>query len=220
MLAAQDTHANKSVPSLLELIAIDPESNRKTRILTSGETDERDVADGLMRVAIFGTDGNLVAVLGIASMHPELVDNHQAAIATTVARPEIEVLPPLPAVYPEHRVPPPAPARGGLPPKTLRRVREYIDAHLEESISLKDLADIAGLSMFHFARAFKQSQGQTPNCYTFQRRVERAQTLLADTDLPLSEIAIATGLSDQSHFARRFRDHVGTTPARYRWSKR
>lgn len=130
----------------------------------------------------------------------------------------INALQPAPVVEP--RKPVQAPARGGLPPRALRRVREYIEQHIEESIGLKDLAEVAGLSMFHFARAFKQSQGATPNCYLFQRRVERAQQLLAESDLPLSEIAIATGFSDQSHFARRFREHVGTTPAKYRWSKR
>jgi AraC-like DNA-binding protein len=113
-----------------------------------------------------------------------------------------------------------APARGGLPPRALRRVREYIDLHIEDSIGLKDLADVAGLSMFHFARAFKQSLDVTPNCYLFQRRVERAQKLLTESDLSLSEVAIAAGFSDQSHLTRRFREHVGTTPARFRWSRR
>jgi transcriptional regulator GlxA family with amidase domain len=110
--------------------------------------------------------------------------------------------------------------RGGLPPRALQRVREFIEAHLEESISIQALAEIAGLSMCHFARAFKQSEGMTPHDYLVQRRVRRTQELLAATDLPLSEIAIAVGFADQSHCARRFREHVGLTPSRYRWSTR
>jgi transcriptional regulator GlxA family with amidase domain len=118
-------------------------------------------------------------------------------------------------------VPAPAPwHRGGLPPRALRRVREFIEANLEESISLQMLADIVGLSMCHFARAFKQSAGVTPHDYLVRHRVQRAQELLAGTDLPLSEIAIAVGFADQSHCARRFHEHVGLTPSRYRWSMR
>jgi transcriptional regulator GlxA family with amidase domain len=110
--------------------------------------------------------------------------------------------------------------RGGLPPRALRRVREYVEAHLEESVSIQALADAAGLSMYHFARAFKQSEGMTPHGYVVQCRVRRVQELLAGTDLPLSEIALASGFSDQSHCARRFREHVGVTPSDYRWSMR
>jgi transcriptional regulator GlxA family with amidase domain len=110
--------------------------------------------------------------------------------------------------------------RGGLPPRALQRVREFIEAHLEENISIQALASIAGLSMYHFARAFKQSEGMTPHEYLVQCRVQRAKDLLAETDLPLSEIALASGFSDQSHCARRFREHVGVTPSSYRWSTR
>ena len=111
-------------------------------------------------------------------------------------------------------------AQGGLPPKVLRRVNEYIDVHLEQTVRLKELAKVAGLSVFHFARAFKRSVGVTPNRYLSQRRVLRAQQLLADSDMSLSQIAFATGFSDQSYFARRFREQVGTTPSKFRWSKR
>jgi len=107
-----------------------------------------------------------------------------------------------------------------LPPRALQRVREFIEANLEENICIQALASIAGLSMYHFARAFKQSEGMTPHEYLIQCRVRRAKDLLAETDLPLSEIALASGFSDQSHCARRFREHVGVTPSSYRWSTR
>jgi transcriptional regulator GlxA family with amidase domain len=112
------------------------------------------------------------------------------------------------------------PARGRLPPRALLRVREYITSHLEDSISIQAMAAIVGLSMYHFSRAFKQSEGVTPHRFLMQCRVKRAQELLAGTDLPLSEIALATGFSDQSHCARRVREFVGVTPSRYRWSMR
>jgi AraC-like DNA-binding protein len=112
------------------------------------------------------------------------------------------------------------PARGGLPPRALQRVQQYIDAHLHESISVQTLADTAGLSMYHFARAFKRSEGLSPHDYLVQRRVHYTQKLLAESEMSLAEIALAAGFSDQSHFARRFREHVGVTPSRYRWSTR
>jgi transcriptional regulator of acetoin/glycerol metabolism len=117
------------------------------------------------------------------------------------------------------RVSPP-PARGGLPPGAMRRVREHVEVHLSESMDLAELAAIAGLSLFHFARAFKQSAGVTPHHYLVRRRIERAQEMLARSELPLSEIALATGFSDQSHLARHFRQMLGMTPGQFRWSQR
>ena len=106
---------------------------------------------------------------------------------------------------------PPSPAHGGLPP---------VEAHLSESMDLAELAAIAGLSVYHFARAFKQTAGVTPHHYLVHRRIERAQEMLARSGLPLSEIALAVGFSDQSHLARHFRQTLGVTPGQFRWSLR
>jgi AraC-like DNA-binding protein len=114
----------------------------------------------------------------------------------------------------------PAACNGGLAPRVLQRVREYIDAHLGENIELEALADTAGLSRCHFARAFKQSVGTAPHCYLMQRRLERAKQLIIETRLPLAEIALECGFSDQSHFSRRFLQYVGVTPRSFRWSAR
>jgi transcriptional regulator of acetoin/glycerol metabolism/AraC-like DNA-binding protein len=115
---------------------------------------------------------------------------------------------------------PPSPTRGGLPPGAMRRVREHVEEHLSESMDLAELAAIAGLSVYHFARAFKQSAGVTPHHYLVYRRIERAQEMLARSELPLSGIALATGFSDQSHLARHFRQMLGMTPGQFRWSQR
>jgi transcriptional regulator of acetoin/glycerol metabolism len=111
-------------------------------------------------------------------------------------------------------------ARGGLPPRSLRRVHEYVESHLKENISLETLAGTSGLSIYHFARAFKRSQGVTPHHYLLQRRIQRASQLLTSSDLSMSEIAFATGFSDQSHFARRFRELVGVPPSTFKWANR
>jgi transcriptional regulator of acetoin/glycerol metabolism len=115
---------------------------------------------------------------------------------------------------------PPPQTRGGLSPGAMRRVREYVEIHLAESVDLAALAGIAGLSLYHFARAFKHSAGMTPHHYLVQERVDRAKEMLARSDLSLSEIALATGFSDQSHFARHFRQTLGVTPGQFRWSQR
>jgi AraC-like DNA-binding protein len=106
---------------------------------------------------------------------------------------------------------------GGLPPKVLRRIREYINDNLERRISVELLAGLANLSVCYFVRAFRQSMGVTPHDYLIRQRAGKAKQLLAGTDMPLSEIALAAGFADQSHFARRFRQHVGMLPRHYRW---
>jgi AraC-like DNA-binding protein len=115
---------------------------------------------------------------------------------------------------------PPPQAHGGLSTGAIRRVREYVEVHLNESIDLGMLARVAGLSMHHFARQFKQSAGVTPHYYLTQKRVERAQEMLVQTNLSLAEIAYAAGFSDQSHLARHFRYMLGATPREFRQSQR
>ena len=103
--------------------------------------------------------------------------------------------------------------RGGLSPAALRRVQLFVEANLGRQIALAELAERAGLSAFHFARAFKQSVGSPPLAWLQQRRVERAHELLRTTDLPLGEVALATGFGSQSHFTTVFRRLTGLTPA-------
>ena len=110
--------------------------------------------------------------------------------------------------------------RGGLSPGAMRRVREYVEAHLNERLPLTELAAVAELSVYHFAREFKHSVGVTPHYYIVQRRVEQAQAMLTRTDLSVAEIALAAGYSDQSQLTRQFRQILGTTPTDFRWLQR
>jgi len=110
----------------------------------------------------------------------------------------------------------PALARGGLAPRRLRMVQEYIEANLSDEITLADLAALAGVSSTHFCRAFHKSTGIASHQYMIRRRVERAKELLAKRELPIVEIALAVGFGNQSHMTTHFRRVVGTTPWRFR----
>jgi AraC-like DNA-binding protein len=138
------------------------------------------------------------------------------ALPLVILQPETNL--PVPHLLPSGTMVPAGFARGGLPPRVLRRIREYIDGNIEQRISVKLLAGLANLSICYFVRAFKQSMGITPHDYLVRQRVERTKQLLSGTDMPLSEIALAAGFADQSHFARRFRQYVGMSPRDYRWS--
>jgi transcriptional regulator of acetoin/glycerol metabolism len=105
-----------------------------------------------------------------------------------------------------------------ISPSAVRRVMEHVEARLNESIDLAEMAAVAGLSVFHFAREFRQATGVTPHGYVTRRRVERAKELLAQSGLHLSDIALAVGFFDQSHMARHFRQILGTTPREFRLS--
>lgn len=109
---------------------------------------------------------------------------------------------------------------GGLPPRTLGRLMEHVDANLDAPLTMTELARLAGLSISHFARCFRKSTGMPPHRYVKQRRVARAREMLVATNLPVAEIALALGFSDQSHFTRRFREVTGLPPAAYRLQSR
>lgn len=102
------------------------------------------------------------------------------------------------------------PALGKL---ELTKLAAYIEDNLERTIGLAEFAAVVNVSRFHFTRLFKRSTGYTAISFVEQCRIRRARELIAESDLPLAQIAIMTGFADQSHFTRRFHRHVGLTPA-------
>jgi AraC family transcriptional regulator len=110
----------------------------------------------------------------------------------------------------------PLPTTKGLSPQCLQRVRDYVEGHLDEDLSLTVLADIACLSPYHFSRSFKQATGVGPQRYVIQRRLERAKTLMRRTSRPLAFIAQEAGFADQSHLTSIFHREMGVTPGRFR----
>lgn len=106
--------------------------------------------------------------------------------------------------------------RGGLAPWQLRRIRESIEDCPEQQPTVEDLARLCSIGGRHLMRAFKQSTGQTIMEFVQQVRIRRAEYLLADTDLPLPEIAARLGFSHYSAFSAAFRRVVGETPRAFR----
>jgi len=109
---------------------------------------------------------------------------------------------------------------GGMAPHRLRKAIGLIDQHLngeeEGRVGLRLVAKEVGMSYFHFSRAFKQSLGMSPTKYIGARRIERAKRLMQETDSPISEIALRSGFSSQSHFTTSFRRLTGVTPRSFR----
>jgi AraC family transcriptional regulator len=108
------------------------------------------------------------------------------------------------------------PLRGGLPLWQQKRLMEFIEEHLAEEISLTALAELSGLSLYHFARAFTQSFGVPPHRYHMARRMDCARNLLRKLTLSVTEIGIQTGFRETSSFTRAFRRFTGLTPTEYR----
>jgi AraC family transcriptional regulator len=107
-------------------------------------------------------------------------------------------------------------ARGGLSGWQQTRVADFIEAHLGDDLRLSTLAGSVDLSPYHFARAFKQSFGQSPHRYHVGRRIERAKALLTERDQSITGIALAVGFAETSSFSAAFRKATGVSPRDYR----
>ncbi|GLR85252.1 helix-turn-helix domain-containing protein [Bradyrhizobium iriomotense] len=110
----------------------------------------------------------------------------------------------------------PSAGTGRLAPWQERRLKDHIETNLSVSLTTADLARVVNLSPSYFSRAFKKSFGQPPHSYLMARRTIRAQELMLTTDEPLSQIAVACGLVDQSALCRLFRRTVGRNPHAWR----
>jgi AraC family transcriptional regulator len=107
-------------------------------------------------------------------------------------------------------------SRVGLVDRRIRRAIELMHAHLDRDLPLEEIAAAAYLSPFHFARLFKKLTGASPHAYLATLRATRAQTLLAETDLSISEVSARVGYSSSSHFTKAFRQATGLTPRAFR----
>jgi AraC family transcriptional regulator len=110
------------------------------------------------------------------------------------------------------------PAARGMGCARIQRVVDFMVAHLEEPIGLNDLAAVACLSPFHFARTFRNEIGVPPHRFLTALRLDHAKTLLKSGNRPLSDIALACQFSSQTNFTRAFRQSTGVTPSRFRES--
>ncbi len=111
---------------------------------------------------------------------------------------------------------PEAPRPSGLAPWQIRRLEAFVAAHIAGTITLERMAACVGLSPSHFGRVFKMALGETPHAFVLRKRVERARTLMVESALPLAEIALDCGFSDQSHLNRIFRRYSGMSPNAWR----
>jgi AraC family transcriptional regulator len=113
------------------------------------------------------------------------------------------------------------PGSAGCRPRDLaqeafRRVREYVETHLDSKLDIPALARVAQMSASKFNRSFPKVVGVPPHRYVVECRVIRAQELLATTQLPLTEIALTIGFADHAHFSRRFHEFLGMPPRKFR----
>jgi AraC family transcriptional regulator len=108
------------------------------------------------------------------------------------------------------------PVRGGLTALQLRRIKEFVDVHISKGIGVSELANLVGLSQFHFIRAFKYSVGLPPYQYVLFERISVAKEMLLKRDLSIADVALAVGFSDASQLNRVFRKLIGVTPTAFR----
>jgi AraC family transcriptional regulator len=102
----------------------------------------------------------------------------------------------------------------------LRRVIEFMQTHIDESLPLQQLASLSGLSPSHFTRAFRAAMGKPPHRYLVDLRIERARDLLEHTDQSVIEVGMHCGFEQPSHFATTFRSVVGVAPRAWRVARR
>jgi AraC-like DNA-binding protein len=107
-------------------------------------------------------------------------------------------------------------AKGGLGPQRRRLICEFLHDRCASPLTLSDLAGQAGLSVFHFSRAFKEEFGVTPYQFVLKLRIERAKHLLGHSSCDIAELSRRLGFSSASHFGRIFRRSTGLTPASFR----
>lgn len=187
------------------------------------------IGQGGHEVHLFRFDDDFIRHAGRTHGFPRFIGLSEPRLAqlADIAAALAEAPEPAPAVVWEafglllvNRLPsaaaPPEFQRGGLAPWQVRRATDHMHAHLGRNVPLRELADLVGLSPFHFARAFKQSVGDPPHRYLARRRIEHACELLARTELSVIEIAARLGYEAPGALSRMFRREIGMSPSDYR----
>lgn len=172
------------------------------------ETFDRDARLMVIPETTFGEAPHLSAALGLLAEATERGERLLADQALTAAVGHL-------FLDPRYGGEKPIALRGGLAPVVRRRLIEHIDASLDRTITLQELAILAGLSEFHLQRMFRVSCGVSPHVFVLYRRIDRARRMLAGNE-PIAQIATACGFSSQSHMTRMFKTVTGTTPSAYR----
>jgi AraC family transcriptional regulator len=186
----------------------------------------RSLFDGALE-EMYGCDGSAADVVPRFAFTDPLLEQLAVAIITALRegsyedRLYIETLAHMMAVHlarqhstrvrPERIV-----AADKLSKPELRRLLEFIESHLGDDLSLEAMATEVDMSPYYLSRVFKGALGQSPHQYVLTRRVERAKSLLADTALPIADVALSVGFSSQSHLSTWFRRVVGVTPGTFR----
>ena len=106
--------------------------------------------------------------------------------------------------------------KGGLGSARLRRIRELVQAKIEDDLGLDEMAQSVGLSTAHFARMFRKSTGETPHQFVLHQRIDRAKAMLRAPNTRVLDVAVACGFKTQQHFAQVFRDVCRVSPTEYR----
>jgi AraC family transcriptional regulator len=106
--------------------------------------------------------------------------------------------------------------RGGLGCARVRRIKEFVDAKMEDELTLCEMAQSVELSTAHFSRMFRKSTGESPHHFVLRHRVERAKEMLRAAEARVLDVAVACGFKTQQHFARVFRRMCGVSPTEYR----
>jgi AraC family transcriptional regulator, arabinose operon regulatory protein len=101
-------------------------------------------------------------------------------------------------------------------PLEVARALSYMSSNINRNMSLEEIAQASGVSMFHFSRMFQKSMQHSPMSFFFQQKMTLAQTLLKNTELLIKEIAVFLGYDDPFYFSARFRKFTGHSPREYR----